>query len=153
MIRRTLLLSFLLMGVMSFSQNFKEFRALMKTGESSETSAKLLIKRSAEELQAQKKPVYEAFLAVGNFFMAKHAINPLKKMSYFKQGKKMLEDAVRKDPKNLEIRLMRLISQEKTPKMLGYNQNITEDRNFLKKEYLNTNDEDLKIYIKKYLKL
>lgn len=153
MMRRTLLLSFLLMGMMVFSQNVKEFRSLMKTGESSETSAKLLIKRSAEELQAQKKPVYEAFLAVGNFFMAKHAINPLKKMSYFKQGKKMLEDAVRKDPKNLEIRLMRLISQEKTPKMLGYNQNITEDRNFLKKEYLNTNDEDLKIYIKKYLKL
>jgi hypothetical protein len=85
--------------------------------------------------------------------MAKHVFNPLKKMSYFNEGKKILETAVKNEPDNLEVRLMRLITQESVPKILGYYQNIEEDRAFLTRSYKNTNDEDLKIYIKDYLKL
>ncbi|QBO58890.1 hypothetical protein [Chryseobacterium salivictor] len=147
------LLLILLISNMMFSQNIKELRTLLKTGESSEKSAKTLIEKSSTAYRNSKEPVYGGFLAVGKFFMAKHAFNPLKKMSYFNEGKKTMEQALKADPKNLEIRLMRLITQEKAPSILGYNQQIKEDRNFLAKEYKNTNDEDLKLYIKDYLKL
>ena len=100
-----------------------------------------------------KQPIYAGFLAVGKFFMAKHVFNPVKKMSYFNEGKKTMEAAVKSDPKNLEVRLMRLITQESVPKLLGYYQNIEEDRNFLTRDYKKTADNDLKIYIKEYLKL
>ena len=64
-----------------------------------------------------------------------------------------METALQSDPKNLEIRLMRLITQENAPAILGYNKQIKEDRSYLTKEYKNTADNDLKIYIKEYLKL
>ena len=138
---------------MILSQNFDEYRALMKSGEKSEQSAKQLIQKSTVAYNATKQPVYAGFLAVGEFFMAKHAFNPFKKMSYFNEGKRLLEFAVKSEPRNLEIRLMRLITQEKAPHFLGYTDNISEDRNFLIKEYHNTNDLELKNYIKNYLKL
>ena len=48
---------------------------------------------------------------------------------------------------------MRLITQEKIPKILNYHQKIVEDRNFLTKEYHNTSDQNLKLFIKEYLKI
>ncbi|MFN4184360.1 MAG: hypothetical protein ACK4M6_06205, partial [Hyphomonas sp.] len=35
--------------------------------------------------------------AVGNFFLAKHAMNPISKYSYFNKGKRALENAVKSD--------------------------------------------------------
>lgn len=149
-------LTFLLLLIISnlmFSQNLKEYRALLQTGEKSEKSAKNLIDKSTTAYKNSKEPVYLGFLAVGKFFMAKHAFNPLKKMSYFNEGKKLMESSLKSEPDNLEVRLMRLITQESVPKILGYSQNISEDRTYLTRSYKNTEDEDLKIYIKDYLKL
>ena len=151
--KRLGLLLLLICSQMILSQNLEEYRAMLKTGENSERSAKQLIEKSAVAYKQTNQPIYSAFLAVGQFFMAKHAFNPFKKMSYFNEGKEILDGAVKADPKNLEIRLMRLITQEKTPKFLGYTQNIIEDRNLLIKEYQKTGDNDLKLYIKNYLKL
>lgn len=151
--KRLGLLLFLICSQMIFSQNLDEYRALLKTGENSERAAKQLIEKSGASYKKTKLPIYAAFEAVGQFFMAKHAFNPFKKMSYFNVGKNDLDEAVKADPKNLEIRLMRLITQEKTPRFLGYTENITEDRNLLIKEYRTESDEDLKLYIKNYLKL
>ena len=149
-------LTFLLLLIISnlmFSQNLKEYRALLQTGEKSEKSAKTLIDKSTTAYKNSKEPVYLGFLAVGKFFMAKHAFNPLKKMSYFNEGKKLMESSLKAEPDNLEVRLMRLITQESVPKILGYSQNISEDRTYLTRSYKNTTDEDLKVYIKDYLKL
>ncbi len=149
-------LTFLLLLIISnlmFSQNLKEYRALLQTGEKSEKSAKTLIDKSTTAYKNSKEPVYLGFLAVGKFFMAKHAFNPLKKMSYFNEGKKLMENSLKAEPDNLEVRLMRLITQESVPKILGYSQNISEDRTYLTRSYKNTTDEDLKVYIKDYLKL
>lgn len=149
-------LTFLLLLIISnlmFSQNLKEYRALLQTGEKSEKSAKILIDKSTTAYKNSKEPVYLGFLAVGKFFMAKHAFNPLKKMSYFNEGKKLMENSLKAQPDNLEVRLMRLITQESVPKILGYSQNISEDRTYLTRSYKNTTDEDLKVYIKDYLKL
>lgn len=148
-----ILLFLLLISNNMFSQNLKEFRDLLKTGENSEKSAKILIEKSGTAFKKSNQPIYAGFLAVGKFFMAKHAFNPLRKMSYFNEGKKILETAVQKEPDNLEVRLIRLITQESVPKILGYYQNISEDRIFLTRSYQNTKDEDLKNYIKDYLKL
>jgi len=136
-----------------FAQNLKDYRTLLQKGENSEVAAKKLIEKSSMAFSETKQPIYAGFLAVGKFFMAKHVFNPLKKMSYFNEGKNTMEAAIKSDPKNLEVRLMRLITQESVPKLLGYYQNIEEDRNFLTRDYKKTADNDLKIYIKEYLKL
>lgn len=144
---------FLIASQMFFSQNLGEYRTLLKTAESSEKSAKMLMDKSEGSYKKTNKAIYSAFFGVGQILMAKHVFNPFKKMSYFNEGKKTLERSVKSEPKNLEIRLMRLITQEKAPKFLGYSQNISEDKTFLTKEYQKTTDADLKLYIKKYLNL
>ena len=153
MIKKFGALLILLISNFMLSQNVQEYRALMGSGENSKSKTELLIEKSNTAYNKTKAPIYAGFLAVGNFFMAKHTFNPLKKMSYFKEGKKLLEGAINTDPNNLELKLMRLITQEKVPKILGYHQKIEEDRNFLKLNYKNTNDQDLKKFIKEYLKL
>lgn len=147
------LLLFVLITNIMFSQNIREYRKLLQTGEDSERDAKALIQKSTEAYQDTKLPIYKGFLAVGHFFMAKHSFNPLKKMSYFNEGKKIMESALREDPQNLEVRLMRLITQENAPRILGYNRNIRDDRAYLTREYSKADDKDLKVYIKEYLKL
>ena len=136
-----------------FPQNLQELRTLLHSGEKSEKSAKILLEKSSAAYEKTNQPIYAGFFAVGKFFMAKHAFNPLKKMSYFNEGKKNMDGAVRREPKNLEIRLMRLITHDKAPKLLGYSNNISEDRKIIMNEFKNIPDEDLKLYIKNYLKL
>jgi hypothetical protein len=46
-----------------------------------------------------------------------------------------LSEAIKKEPKNLEIRFMRYICQEKTPSFLGYKENLEEDKKFILSEY------------------
>lgn len=136
-----------------FSQNLKEYRTLIQLSKDSEKASVSLIEKSTNSYNLTKEPIFAGFVAVGDFFMAKHAFNPIKKISYFSHGKKMLEMAVAADPTNLEIRLMRLIAQENIPKILGYHQHIEQDRNFLYKNYKKTTDLDLKNFIIEYLKL
>ena len=135
------------------AQSLIEFRGYLQKGESSEEVSKTLISKSKTAYETTKKPIYEAFWAVGNFFMAKHAVNPISKYSYFNRGKKLLEDAVKKEPNSIEIRMMRYISQEKTPKFLGYNENMKSDKEFILKNYKNSEDENLVSFIKKYFKI
>lgn len=150
---KKLVLVFLLFCSFVNAQSLVELRGYLQKGENSEEVSKTLISKSKNAYDTTKKPIYMAFYAVGNFFMAKHASNPLSKYSYFNKGKKMLEDAIKKEPNNIEIRLMRLISQEKTPSFLGYNKYIESDRNFIIKNYKNSDDENLVKFIKNYLKI
>lgn len=149
------LTSLLLLPIASLmmSQNLKEYRVLIQDGKSSETAAKSLIDKSVATYKRTKEPIYGGFAAVGNFFMAKHAFNPIKKISYFNQGKKMLETAVEDDSTNIELRLMRLIAQENIPRILGYHQHVDEDRKLILKGYKKVDDLDLKNFIIEYLKL
>lgn len=135
------------------AQDLSDLRLLLQKGENSENATKSLIANSKENYLKTKKPIFEAFFAVGNFFMAKHAVNPLSKYSYFNKGKKALESAVIKDPRNLEIRFMRYISQEQTPSFLGYNKDLSIDKSFILSEYKKSNDEDLVRRIKMHFKI
>ena len=140
-------------ATMIYGQDLSDFRLLLQKGENSEKATKTIIISSQDAFNKTKKPIYEAFFAVGNFFMAKHAVNPLSKYSYFNKGKKALDNAVSKDPNNLEIRFMRYISQEQTPAFLGYNKDLKNDKTFILAEYKKSKDEDLNKRIKMHLKL
>lgn len=144
---------FLLFSTMSVAQNLSEYRKLIGKAENSEKFALEYLSKAQKDYEKTQKPIYQSFVAVGHFFMAKHAFSPMKKLSYFKKGRKMLDEAITREPQNLEMRFLRLISQEKTPKMLGYNKEITVDKNFILKEYKNSNDQELVLQIKKYLNL
>lgn len=134
------------------AQSREEFINLMLKSEHSEKITQELLTKAKKEYTATKQPIYKAYLGIGNLFMAKHATFPWAKMSYFNTGKNFLDSAVNEAPKNLEIRFLRYTTQMEMPKILGYNKNKQEDKDFILQHYKTSSDEVLVAQIKDYFK-
>lgn len=74
------------------------------------------------------------------------------KVATFKEGAALLEKEIALDSTNVEYRFIRLIIQEKAPKILKYNLNLEEDKNFIIQNYKNSSV-SLKEEILKYSKI
>ena len=82
--------------------------------------------------------------------MGKSCFSPISKWNTFKKGKGNIEQAIKIEPDNVELRFIRLSIQKNIPSFLGYKSNIDEDIEFIKKnrnqiciEILNNNIEML----------
>ncbi|AXT53887.1 hypothetical protein D1818_24850 [Aquimarina sp. BL5] len=53
------------------------------------------------------------------------------KISFFKQGKKLIEEAIASDPSNIELRMIRLSVQTSAPRITRYYREIDADKSFL----------------------
>lgn len=92
------------------------------------TTCRAMIEKLASKTQSA---VHLAYLGAFKAIWAKHTLNPLGKLSTFKKGKTLIEQAVRNDPDNVEIRFLRLSVQKNCPDFLGYNKQIEGDRQFI----------------------
>lgn len=135
------------------AQNMLSYRDLMKQGVESEAATKKLVENSKKAFDTTQKPIYEAFYAMGNLLMAKHTSNPMKQFSYFRKGKFALDNAAKSDPKNVEIRFLRYVTQQQAPAFLGYNKNMKGDKELIMNEYKNLEDKDLIQRIKRHFKI
>lgn len=57
--------------------------------------------------------------------------NPMDKLKYFRKGKQFLDEAVKLQPAQVEIRFLRFATQTKAPSFLGYSGNIDEDKKYI----------------------
>lgn len=96
-------------------------------------------------------PLFLGYKAGANMIMAKHVINPISKMSWFKKGKKMLEAAIKADMKDVELRCLRFGIQSNVPDFLNYKDNINQDKKFILKSYSHVKDPTLKKNIISYM--
>ncbi|WP_162989979.1 hypothetical protein [Chryseobacterium sp. 6424] len=135
------------------AQDVSTYRALMQEGADSETAAASLVDKSKKAFEATKKPIHEAFYAMGNFMLAKHSSNPMRQFSYFKKGRTALDNAAKKEPANLEIRFLRFMTQERAPGFLGYNKDLKSDKAFMLAEYKKSTDQELIKRIKNHFKI
>lgn len=126
-----------------------EIRGLYQKAESSKAAAKEL-----EELLEpfdENAPVLLAYKASSMMFMAKHVLNPFKKMRYFKKGKELLERAVDADKGALEIRFLRFAVQSTAPAFLGYKDHLEKDKAILLNELPEIKDRNLKTLVLPFL--
>jgi hypothetical protein len=116
-----------------------------------ESESKTLVDEQISELNSAPADVKNAFL--GAMIMRKAGIggNPASKLKLFKQGRKLLEEAIAKDPENAEFRFLRLIIQENAPGALGYRNDQQKDSEFIRKSY-NSLPEELQKTIADYNK-
>jgi hypothetical protein len=63
------------------------------------------------------------------------------KLHLFKEGRKMLSEAIKQDPNNVEFRFLRLMIQEHAPGILGYNKDMEADSEYIRKMYKSLPDE------------
>lgn len=73
--------------------------------------------------------------------MSRHDSNPFKKMSFFSDGKKHLEEAINNDKENIELRFLRLTIQTYLPAFLGYSGSVQSDKDFVLKNLDSTNED------------
>jgi len=84
--------------------------------------------------------------------ISKFSKNIVKKFKYFEEGKKIIEQSIKNDPNNIEIVFLRYLNQINSPWFLNYNQNLSEDRDFLNKNLNFISDPYFKNVIQKILK-
>jgi hypothetical protein len=71
-----------------------------------------------------------AYKGVCKTMLADYMYMPTSKLSYFNDGKADIEKAIGAQPKNPELRYLRLLVQLNAPFFLGYNDEIDTDINF-----------------------
>lgn len=96
-------------------------------------------------------PLEIAYEGASRMVLAKHVLFPTDKLSTFKKGKNLVEEAIKRDPNSNEIRYLRYGLQLESPNFLGYKKNIQEDRKFLINHYNEIQDSDFKLRLKNFL--
>jgi len=64
---------------------------------------------------------------------AKHASNPISKMSLLSEALKIIDEAINDDKSNIELRHLRFAIEGKTPAILGFRKHIVDDKNVIVK--------------------
>ena len=133
-----------------FSQDVKHIRELYLTSYNNKSTCDSL--SSYLNLFDKKNNTIDAYIGANNLLISKFSKNIVKKFKYFEEGKKLIEQAIKNDPKNIEIIFIRYLNQINSPWFLNYNQNLGEDRDFLIKNFNLINDPYFKNVIQKILK-
>ncbi|WP_422359320.1 hypothetical protein [Reichenbachiella sp.] len=93
-----------------------------------------------DKYQDDSDPTKLGYVCAVEMKQAEYGINPIFKYKTFVTVKQKLDELIEANPTNVHLRYVRLLLQESTPKILGYNENIEEDKCILT-EILEVNDE------------
>lgn len=80
-----------------------------------------------ELLKNETSPEAKGYNAAMNFMKSRYVTFPFTKLKYFKEGKNELDEVIKNNPRNVEIRYLRFLMQKQIPEFLGYHENIKED--------------------------
>lgn len=118
-----------------------EIRTSYRSATESEAKAKTFY-ALVDQTSATDKAEMLAYKGAGIALLARY--EPLTKRSAkVKAGIKWIDDAIKKAPNNVEVRLIRLSIQENLPKMFKYNTQIESDKKFIKEALPDLTDKDL----------
>ena len=112
------------------SPDLNKLRNLFPLINKNESYAVALL-NSSNNIKTISAPLNNAYKAAAQMALAKYKFNPISKLSEFNQAKITLNDCVKKDSLNLEIRYIRLAIQEHVPAILNYYKNIDPDKKFI----------------------
>ena len=143
--RTLLLLCIIISAETCYSQNIEDVRRLYIEAHVEKTkSDSLSILLKNYDIQ---KNILVAYKGAGLLLKCKESKNPFLKLKYFEKGKTMLEEAINKEPNNIEIVFLRYINQVNMPTFLNYNKNIDQDYTLINSKINSVKDRHLKEYI------
>ena len=133
-----------------FSQNIEDIRNIYFTQEVSINKCDSI--KKTLQLIKNKNNTLHAYSGANSLLYSKVSSNIFEKFSYFEKGKTIIQQAIDKEPNNIEIKFLRYINQLNTPWFLNYKKNINEDYNFITSNLEMIKSEKLKNQIKATLK-
>ena len=104
-----------------------EFYAAIEDEDDTYALEKFIIKNYSEDY-SDYPPIILAYYGGVQTLKAKHAFNPVSKLSHLISGLNRLEEAIKKSPDNLEIRFMRFSILDHVPGFLGYSDERESDK-------------------------
>lgn len=138
----------LVIAAYSFSSYALDLEYLRKNY-SKAVEDKALCKSIMEKLGKQaESDVHKAYLGGFSTIWANHVSGVVAKLHTFSVGKCVIEECVKNNPTNVEIRFIRFSVQKNCPSFLGYNKNISSDKKFLKENLSKITSEQLKKMVK-----
>ncbi len=121
-------LYFLVLPILIYSQEF-EFRKIFKRAVFHESSCDSIIDFCVGKITHK----YEAYLGAALILKAKHTSSPISKLSFFRKGRKKLDEVIDKNPNFVEYKWLRYSLQKNAPVFLNYNRNLIKDSLYISK--------------------
>jgi len=134
----------------SNAQSIQDIRRLYL--ESSKNDSKLDSLNHLLEEKKNKTTTLSAYYGASLLLKSKYLKNPFKKLKFFEKGKDIIENAITKEPTNIEIAVIRYSVQKNSPRFLMYNKNLIEDYKFITTNINSIKDKKLKKYISETIK-
>ena len=120
-----LLLSFFISQSQVITFNKSSFYTVFASGDIAQINQQLLILNSNDQ---PEKNAYEGALLMKKAGLATKIKD---KLIFFKAGHAKLESAIKNNSTNVEYKFLRLVIQEKSPKILKYKSEIIDDKNII----------------------
>lgn len=138
----------ILFTFLSFIQNPTDVREQYYAASKSKQNAEKFYNLLAKYNKENKTMI--AYKGAALALKSKYAPDKKDKKELFIEGVTTIENCVKQEPSNAEIRLIRLSIQENTPKFLKYKANIDEDKKMILSLF-DKQSKELKEYIKIYI--
>lgn len=148
---RQLLFLLLVLPLFGASQELKMLRLEYPTAVIDMHTTEALLK-SLANASIEDEPILAAYKGALLTIQARNTKGVSNKISYFKEGKTLLENAISEAPKNIEIRCLRMGVQENSPKIVRYKSNIEEDKNFLIDNFKSVKIQEVKDLVEGYVR-
>ena len=84
-----------------------------------------------EPVDSSYTPVMVCYKGAAEMMRARYSLNPIHKFSSFKNGRALIESAIKRDSTAIESRFIRFSIQSNLPAFLNYDQNIKKDKSML----------------------
>ncbi len=145
------ILLIILLHLSSYNSDIDIIRKLYLSSYTSESNCNTLGEK-LNNLEGNTSILIKGYEGCFYFMKCKFINSPIDKLIYFKKGKKLLETAIEKDPKSVELRFLRYSIQKNLPKFLLYNHNLEKDLNFVNENIKTINDKEVQKFIINSLK-
>lgn len=126
-----------------------EVRKLYTDAAKSEANAKAFLDKVADVPDGDANKVLVAYKGCALTLKSKFSGVLGDKISFMKEGAKLIDAAAAAEPGNIEIRMIRLSVQESVPRIVNYRANKKDDKAVILKNYKDAGE--LKEYIRKFI--
>lgn len=141
----TITFLFTILNIFAYSTNIEKIRELYTKAYLSELDCKLF----GENLTKEKKTcsLIEAYTGCYFLMKCKFTKKPLQKINYFVEGKTNIEQAIKMNPKSVELRFLRYSVQRQLPRFLFYFSELNNDLQFIRENVNKIQNQQTKKFI------
>ena len=139
-------LTILILTLFSYNNEIINVRDLFLTAYKSEIHCDDFGEK-LHSINIDEDPLFKGYLGCYYFIKCKYTKNPVDKLYFFNEGKRLLESAIHQDPSSVELRLLRYSIQKNLPRLLFYYDSIEEDVNFVNENVIHIKDKLTKDFV------